>query len=116
MLRFAADENFNNDIIRGMRRQRGELDIVRIQDYGLSGADDAAVLAWCAEQDRVLLTHDVTTLTRQAYDRAARGESMPGVIVVTQSLSMARVIEDLVVLAEASHEGEWQGQVRYLPL
>lgn len=73
MLRLAADENFNSDIVRGVLRERPDLDIVRIQDVGLSGADDRTVLEWAAGQGRVLLTHDVTTLTRHAYDRARAG-------------------------------------------
>jgi hypothetical protein len=40
MLRFAADENFNGDIVRGLLRRNPKLDIVRVQDVGLSGADD----------------------------------------------------------------------------
>ncbi len=32
----AADENFNNDIIRGLLRRKPDLDIVRIQDVGLT--------------------------------------------------------------------------------
>ena len=44
MLRLAADENFNNDIVRGLLRRKPELDIVRIQDVGLSGAEDPTVL------------------------------------------------------------------------
>ncbi len=32
----AADENFNNDIVRGLLRREPKLDIVRIQDVGLS--------------------------------------------------------------------------------
>ena len=44
MLRLAADENFNNDIVRGILRRNESVDIVRIQDVGLSGADDPAVL------------------------------------------------------------------------
>ena len=31
MLRFAADENFNNDIVRGLLRRAPDLDIVRIK-------------------------------------------------------------------------------------
>lgn len=49
MLRFAADENFNNNIIRGVLRRKPELDIVRIQDAGLGGADDPTVLEWAAD-------------------------------------------------------------------
>jgi len=43
MLALAADENFNNDILRGLSRRKPNLDLVRIQDAGLSGVDDATV-------------------------------------------------------------------------
>ncbi len=76
MLRFAADENFNNNIVRGLLRRKPDLDIVRIQDVGLSGADDPTVLEWAAQEGRVLLTHDVATITRYAYERIEAGQSM----------------------------------------
>jgi hypothetical protein len=41
---------------------------------------------------------------------------MPGVFVVSQSVPIARAIEDLLILAECSRESEWEGQVRHLPL
>ena len=41
---------------------------------------------------------------------------MPGVIVATRRLTVAQVIEDLVLLAECSCESEWEGRVLYLPL
>ena len=44
MARFLADENFNNQIVRGVLRQSSDIDIVRVQDVDLSGADDPAVL------------------------------------------------------------------------
>lgn len=49
MLRLAADENFNNDILRGVLRRNASTDIVHIQDVGLSGADDPTVLEWAAQ-------------------------------------------------------------------
>ena len=39
MLRLAADENFNNDIVRALKRRKPELDIVRVQDAGLGEAE-----------------------------------------------------------------------------
>lgn len=82
MLRLAADENFNNNIVRGLLRRRPDLDIVRIQDVGLSGASDLAVLEWAAREGRVLLTHDVSTLTRYADERVQAGKPMPGVFEI----------------------------------
>lgn len=116
MLAFASDENFNNDIVRGLRRRNPDLDIVRVQDVGLSGADDPAVLAWAAQEDRILLTHDVSTITRYAYDRVRAGKSMPGVFEVSRNVAIRVAIEDILLLAEVSIENEWEGQVRYLPL
>jgi len=55
MLRLAADENFNNDIVRGLLRRKPDLDIVRVQEVGLSGADDPTILEWTAQEGRVLL-------------------------------------------------------------
>jgi hypothetical protein len=116
MLRFAADENFNNDIIRGLLRRKPDLDILRLQDAGFSGADDPAVLEWAAQEGRVLLTHDVSTMTRYAYERVKSRRPMPGVFEVSRSISVGDVIEDILLLAECSEEREWEGQVRYLPL
>ncbi|MGH3943303.1 MAG: DUF5615 family PIN-like protein [Pseudonocardiaceae bacterium] len=48
MLSLAADENFNNAIVRGIVRRNSAIDIVRVQDVGLCGADDPAVLEWAA--------------------------------------------------------------------
>ena len=116
MLRLAAEENFNSDIVRGLLRRKPELDIVRIQDVGLSGADDPTVLEWAAQEGRVLLTHDVTTITRYAYERVKAGQSVPGVFEVSRAVPIGRAIEDILLLAECSLDGEWEGQVRYLPL
>lgn len=116
MLKLVADENFNHDIVRGVLRRSPRVDIVRLQDVGLSGADDRSVLAWAAAEDRVLLTHDVATITRYAYERAARGEPMPGVFEVSRSVALHAAIEDVLLVAECSAPGEWEGQVRYLPL
>jgi hypothetical protein len=116
MLALAADENFNNDIVRGLRRRATDLDIARIQDVGLAAADDPTVLEWAAQEGRVLLTHDVSTITRYAYERVRAGKSMPGVFEVSRNVAIRIAIEDILLLAEGSIEDEWEGQVRYLPL
>jgi hypothetical protein len=116
MLLLAADENFNNDIVRGLLRRKPDLDIVRIQDVGLSGADDPTILEWAAQEGRVLLTHDVSTITHYAHERVRAGQSMPGVFEVSRNVPIRVAIEDTQLLAECSLDDEWEGQVRYLPL
>ena len=116
MLRFVADENFNNDIVRGVRRRNGTIDIARVQDEGLSGAEDPIVLEWAAQAGRLVLTHDVSTMTRYAYDRVRVGQPMPGIVEASREVPIGAAIEDLLVLVECSREGEWEGQIIYLPL
>ena len=116
MLLLAADENLNNDIVRGLLRRKPELDIVRVQDAGLSGNTDPIVLEWCANNGRVLFSHDVRTITKHAYARASAGKPMPGVFEVPRDLPLGGAIEDILLIAQYSLDGEWEGQVRYLPL
>ncbi|MBZ0170470.1 hypothetical protein MELA_02928 [Candidatus Methylomirabilis lanthanidiphila] len=116
MLRLLADENFNNDIVRGLLRRKPDIDIVRTQDVGLSGTDDPTMLEWAARHGRVLLTHDVTTITRHAYERVQADQPMPGVFEVSRAVPIGTAIEDILLLTEYTLEGEWEGQIRYLPL
>jgi hypothetical protein len=106
MLRLVADENFNNNIVRGLLRRQPDLDIVRVQDSGLSGADDPTVLEWAAHERRVLLTHDVSTITKYAYARVRAGQPMPGVFEVSRAVPIGRAIEDILLLAECSLDDE----------
>lgn len=115
MLKLLADENFDNTIVRGLLRRRPSIDIIRVQDVDLSGVDDPTVLAWAAEENRILLTHDVATVTRFAYERAAQGLSMPGVIEVSTNAQVGKVIQDILLLIDCSLDGELEGQIQYLP-
>jgi hypothetical protein len=116
MLRLVADENFNNDTVRGVHRRDPAIDLVRVQDEGLSGAEDPTILEWAAQGGRVVLTYDVSTMTRYAYDRVRDGKPMPGVFEVSRDVPIGVAIDEILLLAGCSLTGEWEGQVRYLPL
>ncbi len=116
MLRLATDEDFNNRILRGLLRRNPHFDIVRAQDAGLRGRGDDEILAWAATEERILLTHDVTTMKQYVYERITIGLPMPGVFELSQDLPIGQAIEEIILLAECSLEGEWEGQIRFLPL
>jgi hypothetical protein len=116
MLLLVSDENFNNDIVRGLLRRNPNMDIVRVQDVGLRGQDDPVILEWAAQEGRILLTHDAATMAHFAYERVRAGKAMPGVIEVPDDLSIGDAIEDILLIAEHSDQGEWDGRVIYLLL
>jgi hypothetical protein len=116
MLRFAVDEDFDNRIVRGLLRLLPTLDVVRVQDAGLLGKRDSEILEWAASESRILLTHDSSTMTKHAYARVESGKQMPGVFEVGQEIPVGDAIADLMLIATCSLDGEYIGQVRYLPL
>lgn len=116
MPRFLADENFNGSVVRGLLRRLPNLDIVTVQQSGLSGAEDPDVLAWAADHGRILLTHDVNTVPDFVRERVAAGQPMPGVVEVPATLPIGRAIEELLLLAQCSLEGEWENQIVRVPL
>jgi len=116
MLLLVSDENFNNNIVRGLLRRNPDLDIVRVQDVGLRGEEDPVILEWAAQEGRILLTHDAATMALFAYERVSTGKAMPGVIEVPDDLPIGEAIEDILLIAEYSNQNEWEGRVIYLPL
>ncbi len=116
MLRLLADENFNHDLVRGVLRRRPDADLVRVQDVGLGGRDDPAVLLWAAKEHRVLLTHDVNTIPHHAYELVRLNQPMAGIFIVPQQVAPGPIIEDLVLLVQCSARDEWLHRVLYLPL
>ncbi len=116
MLLLATDEDFNNRILRGLLRRNPALDIVRMQDAGLRGRGDAELLEWAATEERILLTHDVTTMKQYVDERIAAGLPMPGVFELSQDMPIGEAIKEILLVAEYSLDGEWEGQIRFLPL
>jgi hypothetical protein len=114
-MRLLADKNFNDSILRGLIRRLPDLDIVRIQDVGLIHADDPTILAWAASEGRILLTHDVATVTAYAYERIKNGLPMPGVVEVIATASIGQVIDDLYLFVCCSQTNEYEGQILFIP-
>ncbi len=115
-MRFLADENFNNQILRGLLRQRPSLDVLRVQEVGLLGKDDASVLDWVFSEKRLLLTHDIRTIPAIAFSYLSEGKPIPGILLISWSLSASQVISDLLLMIECSEQEEWDGQLNYFPL
>ena len=116
MLRLLSDENFRGAIVRGLKLRDPNVDIQRVQDVGLRGLGDEQILAWAAENNRIVLTHDQATFGRFAYARVDDGKSMPGVFVVSEKLPVSEVINAILLLTECSEQADWDGLVTYLPL
>jgi hypothetical protein len=116
LLAYLTDEDVHGPIVDGLRRHHPELDIVRAVDVGLASVDDNDLLDWAAKHGRVLVSHDVNTCVNAANLRVAGGLPMAGLIVVPQSLAIAKAISDLRYIAETNSAAEMIGATVWIPL
>ena len=116
MLRLLSDENFNGDILRGLFRRRPDLDIVRVQDVGLSEILDPDILEWAAAEGRILLTHDRETVPYFAYERVTAAQTMPGVFLVSDLMPTGYAIDEILLAVDCLTLEECKNFVRFFPL
>ena len=111
-----ADHDFNGRIIDGQFRREPAVGSVLLRDVLAPDTPDAQVLEYAAGAGRVVVFHDVNTMTAAARERIVEGETMAGLIVVRQSLPIGAVIADLLLLWSATEADEWRDQVLFLPI
>ncbi len=112
MIRFAVDEDFDNNIVRGLRRIIPDVNIVRSIDVGLAGTPDPVALDWAASETRVMLTHDGRTMADFAWERLGLGLDMPGCVIVHKPYQMGVIIERLAEIYEDNDEVLTQRVIR----
>ena len=113
--RFQADADFNEEIVSGLLRNHPDLDFQTAEEAGLRGLPDPEVLARAYNDHRILVTHDRRTMPAHFADFIQQRES-PGVIVISQRVSVRRAMDELALIWEASEAEEWTNLIVQLPL
>ena len=115
-VRFLFDEDCNARIVRGIRRRTSTFNLITIHEAELDSAKDFDVLAHAAMEGRVVVSHDVRTMTAYAKIRLLAGLPMAGLLLIPQAYPVGQAIEDLLLIAEVSTAEEWRGRGIFLPL
>src|SRR5438105_221976 len=113
--RFQADADFNEEIVSALLRRHPDMDFQTAEEAELRGLPDPEVLARATGDGRVLVTHDRRTMPAHFADFIQRRES-PGVIVISQRVSVGLAIEELALVWEASDAGEGVDLIVEFPL
>ena len=116
MVQLLLDENFNHRILRGLKRRLPALDYLLVQDTEVFQQGDRQVLDWAAANNRVIVTHDVNTMTRYAYERLEATQLLPGVVIVPKELAIGKAIEELAILLACCQAEEFPNRVIHLPI
>src|SRR5690349_5316509 len=115
MLRLLIDENVNLRILRGLKLRLPDLDFVFVREVGLAGKADVELLHWAALANRVIVTHDVSTMTSDAIHLVESGRPMAGVILVPELLSIGIAVKNLEQLLKTMSEANVRDRVTYVP-
>ncbi len=114
-VRFQADADLNYAIVSATLRREPTIDFRSATSAGLACRDDTKVLAIAAQEGRVLVSHDSRTMPSHFAEFIARNTS-PGVVIASQRLGIAVVVEELLLIWSASDADEWVNRITQLPL
>lgn len=116
-MKWLADENFRNAIVRGLLRQAPAFDVVRAQDLPeISGRDDLALLSFATAEGRVVVTPDLSTTIPAMREQLRLASRCAPIVFVPDSLPVRAVIEDHLLLDECGMEADWAAGVIYIPI
>lgn len=114
-IRFQADQDLNQDLVKGVQRKDLTLDFRTAVDAKLRGLPDADVLETAAKDNRILVTHDFQTMPA-AFARFVERKPSPGVLIVPQAMPIGVAVEALFMIWAASEAEEWSNRICRLPL
>ncbi len=106
---YLADENLEAAIQVQLRRHYPDIDIIDVRDVGLDHTPDEDILQWAADNDRIVITHDVNTMRGLADNRARAGLPMPGAIIVLEHIPYGIAVE-FTAYVDSGQYGEMEGR------
>ncbi len=113
-VRFLADNDLNEAIVRGVVRCDPRVDFRSAHSAPLHGLDDSAVLALAAEDNRILVSHDFHTMLIH-FREFTRAHRSPGVLRIAQDLPVGRAIDLFLLVWEGSVAADWDNRVSLVP-
>ena len=90
---YQADNDLRKAIVRGAVRREPRLNFRSAQAARLDGVPDPEVLAFAADEGRILVSHDFQTMPKHFRQFTQRRRS-PGVLLVRQDLRVGEAIRD----------------------
>jgi|SRR5436853_1360244 len=114
-LRFQADADLKEPIVLAVKRSVPEIDFKTATEASLESLEDPVVLGIAEQEGRVLVSHDRRTMPYHFGEFISNRES-PGLIIVSQRMSIAIVAEELVMIWATTEADEWVNQIKSLPL
>ena len=120
-LSFLLDEHLRGPLWKAIQRHNHQsefsIDAARVgdpPDLPLRSAD-SDILLWAEHENRILITLDENTIPVHLADHVNSGRHSPGIFILRDVTSLARVISFLEAVAHAREAHEWRDRIEYIP-
>ena len=113
MLSLLADENIDPEIVVQVKLHIPTADFLHVGDVNLDRTPDPDILQWAAENDRIVVSHDKSTMRPFAERRVRSGLAMPGLFVLHDDLPPGEKVRGLIRLIN-EYELELNGPVVFI--
>ena len=118
ILKYLIDENVDPTYTNQLRRLKPDLFVLAIGELTAPprGTLDPEILCWCEEHGFILVTNNRKSMPAHLNDHLTEGRHIPGIFVLNAKFSFGENLEELLLIADASFEDEYQDQIYFLPL
>jgi predicted nuclease of predicted toxin-antitoxin system len=114
-MNFLADENLSRRFVNALRRHNATINIVRVQEVGLLGMDDAAILDWAVDNNYVLITKDRATISPLVAQRLVKDIPSPRIFIIRPGFQLNAVLAMIEAVIAHDPDTDWQYPVRWIP-
>jgi Domain of unknown function (DUF5615) len=111
---YQADNDLGRAIVRGSVRREPRMNFRSAQSAQLDGISDPEVLAYAADEGRVLVSHDFQTMPKH-FRQFTQNRPSPGVLLIRQDLPVGEAVEILLLIWQASSADEWVNRLCLVP-
>ncbi|MEQ9623987.1 DUF5615 family PIN-like protein [Coleofasciculus chthonoplastes] len=80
------------------------------------GTPDADILGWCEDNRFILVTNNRKTMPVHLAEHLADNHHVPGIFIINDDMTMGQIMEELMIVAEAAWEDEYQDRISFMPL
>jgi len=112
------DENVDPIDIMSIRRKKSDLLVMAVGEPNTPAKStlDPEILIWCEAYNFILVTNNRHSMPVHLAENISQKRHVPGIFILNPEMTIGETIEELLLIAECSFDGEYQDQIVFLPI
>ena len=118
MIQYLLDEHVPSVYRAALLLREPALSVAQVGEGNApaKGTLDPDILVWCEAYRYLLVTNNRRSMPVHLRDHLAAGRHVPGIFVINPDRGVLFNVEELILIAGASPEDEYQDLLLYLPI